>query len=647
MSGLNEHQRRRIAIGFEQLDRCLAEAWSVVASADHRSPFPKYVADASPAQIRTLEDFISRFRSAVVRILDELDLPREQPRVSALWSLRASLVSAQVLLDELDGRYLRGYGDLDPQDEKRVRGATTELRDLVRKMAALAEERPGEDLVSRLRRLETTRDENRLLQEVGRVIAVHGLVELRPTLSILLERLESKSLEVAVFGRVSSGKSSLLNHLLNTKVLPVGVTPVTAVPIRITFGETARMRVHFARRPILETGVTRLQEFAAEEANPANEKLVTAIRVELSAACLKSGVTLVDTPGLGSLATAGAEETKAYLPRCDLGIVLVDAASNLDREDLDLVRALGQRGTNVMVLVSKVDLLASEDRRRVIEYVERHLDSEVGAKIPVYPVSVVGPDARLAAAWFEKQLFPILEAQREQAEISRRRCFEILDALGSDASEILDEATASIVERLRDSSGADLTEPFRAVWNRRASEVTTSLLRHLTDRSRELARDLGEAAASVGVGADELEELPQPEGAPRPDALLASMRVEIAPPARFLTRIPPYLRRYVRSRLAATAPTVQESLWFHRKELLGWTERVLNEYRRVVDATADRCRLAMEGTSGHVTFAGETAMRADLELLTRDFTPSEAAPSRGTHSWLPEAVPVSERTLEA
>ena len=74
---------------------------------------------------------------------------------------------------------------------------------------------------------------------------------------------------------------------------------------------------------------------------------------------------------------------------------------------------------------------------------------------------------------------------------------------------------------------------------------------------------------------------------------------------------------------------------------------MLNEYRRVADATADRCRLAMEGTSGHVTFAGETAMRADLELLTRDFTPSEAAPSRGTHSWLPEAVPVSERTLEA
>jgi hypothetical protein len=44
---------------------------------------------------------------------------------------------------------------------------------------------------------------------------------------------QAKSFEIALFGRVSSGKSSLLNAVLETNLLPIGVTPVTAVPTRI------------------------------------------------------------------------------------------------------------------------------------------------------------------------------------------------------------------------------------------------------------------------------------------------------------------------------------------------------------------------------------------------------------------------------
>ena len=81
--------------------------------------------------------------------------------------------------------------------------------------------------------------------------------------------------------------------------------------------------------------------------------------VQVPARRLREGVTFVDTPGLGSLATAGAEETVAYLPRCDLGIVLVDAASTLTHEDLAIVQALYQSGAQAMVLVSKADLLGA------------------------------------------------------------------------------------------------------------------------------------------------------------------------------------------------------------------------------------------------------------------------------------------------
>ncbi len=76
-----------------------------------------------------------------------------------------------------------------------------------------------------------------------------------------------------MFGRVSSGKSSLLNAILDTEVLPVGVTPVTSVPTRITHGEQPSLTVSFADAPVKSFEIALLGEFATEQQNPGNVKL--------------------------------------------------------------------------------------------------------------------------------------------------------------------------------------------------------------------------------------------------------------------------------------------------------------------------------------------------------------------------------------
>src|ERR1039458_10452152 len=97
----------------------------------------------------------------------------------------------------------------------------------------------GENLQERLQRLEQQGDEVALLKRLEAIIAEQGLVEFRSTVSMILDRLEDNRFEIAGFGRVSSGKSSLLNATLGTDVLPVGVTPITAVPTALPLGARA------------------------------------------------------------------------------------------------------------------------------------------------------------------------------------------------------------------------------------------------------------------------------------------------------------------------------------------------------------------------------------------------------------------------
>jgi GTP-binding protein EngB required for normal cell division len=158
---------------------------------------------------------------------------------------------------------------------------------------------------------------------------------------------------------------------LQTDVLPIGVTPVTAIPTRISHGPVAEAGIEFAEAQPRIISLFELPEFATEQKNPGNKKHVTRIFVKLPSDRLAEGVTFVDTPGLGSLAVAGAEETIAYLPRCDLGIVLIDASAGLTQDDLVVVQALYQAGASAMILISKADLFRVADRQQMISYVRR------------------------------------------------------------------------------------------------------------------------------------------------------------------------------------------------------------------------------------------------------------------------------------
>jgi GTP-binding protein EngB required for normal cell division len=446
---LNPFQANRLRITCLYIDKLLGEIEEILNSAGSKTAFPRYAGDILPAQRRTIEDYIARVRAQLVRVLEGQSIAREKPSIPASRAVHVHLGAIDIAVEELKPNYMRGYGEVPEGVATELNGIVGELSGLIQRLDRYLSEGVGEDLKARLERLDRVGNDLALLKRIEEVVRVRGLVEFRPSIAAILDRAEDKSFEIAVFGRVSSGKSSLLNTILESDALPVGVTPITAVPTRVVHAEEPSLMVWFSEAPSKQLPVAQLPEFATEQQNPGNQKHVVRLVLALPSPALRTGVTFVDTPGLGSLATSGARETLAYLPKCDLGVVLIDAGATLTADDLQTIMALQQAAVPVNVLLSKADLLSAQDRDRIVAYVKEHIASECRLDLPVHPVSTVASSRGMLDDWFEHEITPLYARSQELRAASLRR------KIGALRDSVMAALQARLNRRQQASTGTD------------------------------------------------------------------------------------------------------------------------------------------------------------------------------------------------
>lgn len=419
---LNEHQQRRLRISCQYIDKLLSEIADILHAASSPSPFPRYVVDLSPAQIRVLEDYIARFRSQLLRTMAWQHMKPEPPDIPATRAVLTNLSFVDIAAEELKPSYMRGFGPVPEDAISELNGVVYELRSLVTGMERYLKQELTTDLEKRLQRLEESGLDLNLLRVIEQVVTRNGLVEFRPRIDSLASRLEDDSFELALFGRVSCGKSSLLNALLGTDVLPVGINPITAVPTKLRYGATLRAVVSYGDGRNAAVSVDELTHLVTEQGNPGNLKNIVRAIVEVPSPRLKQGILLVDTPGLGSLAKRGAAETLAYLPSCDLALLLIDAGATLSEEDIGTLRLLYEAGIPALVLLSKSDLLAEGDLHQAISYIQQHVKRDLNLEMTVHPVSALPRYSVLLDQFFERELFPRFEKARalRAASVARK-----------------------------------------------------------------------------------------------------------------------------------------------------------------------------------------------------------------------------------
>src|SRR5271170_5201941 len=156
---LNSNHARRLSVTCRHIDKQLADMENALSVASSKNAFPEYLSDITPAQRRVIEDYIARVRAQLARVLDGQGIERPEPSIPVSRSLHTALTFIAIAAEELQPKYMRGYGEIPPSVAVDLSGIAGELLSLVSELDQYVTRGAGENLEERLQRLEQQGDE--------------------------------------------------------------------------------------------------------------------------------------------------------------------------------------------------------------------------------------------------------------------------------------------------------------------------------------------------------------------------------------------------------------------------------------------------------------------------------------------------------
>lgn len=168
--------------------------------------------------------------------------------------------------------------------------------------------------------------------------------------------ISGKPMRLCIAGSFSCGKSSLLNMLTDSGILPTALEETTALPTFIEYGDSMKTFL------IHSDG-----EMNAIDAERFRESTVTAPEgiscsvLQMPVEWLK-GMTVIDLPGLGSVSEERKSYTSAQIRLSDV-ILYVLTPRGPDLEDMEALSLVYQYGKRLKIVVSRYDEIEESVKR--------------------------------------------------------------------------------------------------------------------------------------------------------------------------------------------------------------------------------------------------------------------------------------------
>lgn len=194
-------------------------------------------------------------------------------------------------------------------------------------------------------------------------------------LNDISDRIENQEFLISIVGEFNRGKSTLVNALLGTEILPYGITPTTAHLHIIRYGEKARILIHYKDLTINEIEYSKEELIKYTASIYKQNKKISYIEIYYPSPFLKFGNVIVDTPGVNDIDEQRMEITYGFIPISDAVIFLFDASTpfKITEKQFLVEKILSNNIKRIFFVVNKIDVMNEKEVEEAVSYFKKQL----------------------------------------------------------------------------------------------------------------------------------------------------------------------------------------------------------------------------------------------------------------------------------
>ncbi len=213
-----------------------------------------------------------------------------------------------------------------------------------------------------------------------------GLPEPADDFKLSKELLTKGEFNLAVCGKVKNGKSSLINALIGRDLLPVCNDVATSRVFKISNAEEDKFFVVYANGDKKEITQQDLIAYGSQAVVDQNGELdlaksIAYIQVFTKIDFLPEGVSLIDTPGVGSTYPQHTVITKQYIKMADAALFVMNPTP-LEDIEVEFLKEVVNVTPGIIFITTKIDQNGNESVEESVKRNQKIIEESVGKELP-------------------------------------------------------------------------------------------------------------------------------------------------------------------------------------------------------------------------------------------------------------------------
>ncbi|MDK2828858.1 MAG: hypothetical protein PWP67_1671 [Clostridium butyricum] len=204
-------------------------------------------------------------------------------------------------------------------------------------------------------------------EKIDSIVKTLGIKDIIDKNSLVKERVVNPSHYVVMLGETSSGKSALINSILEKKIMIESVRPTTGVVAEVVVSDEEDIWSKVGK----DGSITELEkdEFDKLVVNPTSD--IHRLRYKGRSKEDKfAGIRLFDTPGYGSLVDYHEDILKEFIPEGDFIVYVVSYRVGLNDDDYQFLKYVGEIISDKVEVILAINMCpkdTTEDNKRITE----------------------------------------------------------------------------------------------------------------------------------------------------------------------------------------------------------------------------------------------------------------------------------------